>query len=125
MKARTKENSKSKNKVIQKKNSNGNEKKYNNPFYPIKYFCFNDVKKIVNSKHKKFPISKNNTIISIIQRNTNKTKEDLSNNLDQLMEDVEIGKVYEIQGDDYEVRMPNLPRRSQNYPNINLHKIPI
>ncbi len=60
MKVRNKENSKSKNKVIQKKNSNGNEKKYDNPFYPIKYFCFNDVKKIVNSKRKKSPFSKNN-----------------------------------------------------------------
>lgn len=76
MKARTKENSKSKNKVIQKKNSNGNEKKYNNPFYPIKYFCFNDVKKIVNSKHKKFPISKNNEKLKNNTKNEKAKKEE-------------------------------------------------
>ena len=51
------------------------------------------------------PISENNTKISIIHKNTNKTKEDLSNNLDQLMKDIEIGKVYEIEGDDYEVKI--------------------
>ena len=76
MKARSKENSKSKNKVIQRKNSNGNEKKYNNPFYPIKYFCFNDVKKIVNNKHKKSPISKNNEKLKNITKNEKAKKEE-------------------------------------------------
>ena len=51
------------------------------------------------------PISQNNSEISIIKKNTNKTKEDLSNNLDQLMNDVKIGSVYEIQGKDYEVKI--------------------
>ena len=76
MKARSKENSKSKNKVIQKKNSNGNEKKYNNPFYPIKYFCFNDVKKIVNNKHKKSPFSKNNEKLKNMGKNEKSKKEE-------------------------------------------------
>ena len=84
MKMRGKENSKSKNKVIQKKNSNGNEKKYNNPFYPIKYFCFNDVKKIVNNKRKKSPISKNNEKLKNIAKNEKVQKEeedDYDNNI--------------------------------------------
>ena len=76
MKMRSKENSKSKNKVIQKKNSNGNEKKYNNPFYPIKYFCFNDVKKIVNNKRKKSPTSKNNEKLKNIAKNEKVKKEE-------------------------------------------------
>ena len=84
MKMRGKENSKSKNKVIQKKNSNGNEKKYNNPFYPIKYFCFNDVKKIVNNKRKKSPTSKNNEKLKNIAKNEKVQKEeedDYDNNI--------------------------------------------
>ena len=56
------------------------------------------------------PISQNaldiiNPKNEIIKKISDKTKEDLSNNLDQLMKDVEIGKVYEIQGDDYEVKI--------------------
>lgn len=76
MKVRSKENSKSKNKVIQKKNSNGNERKYNNPFYPIKYFCFNDVKKIVNNKRKKSPASKNNEKLKNVIKNEKVKKEE-------------------------------------------------
>ena len=42
----------------------------------------------------------------IIKRTTtNKTKENLAGNLDELMEDVELGKVYEIKADDYEVKI--------------------
>ena len=62
MKVKNKERSKSKSKSkLQNKNINNDKVKSNNPFYPIKYFCFNEVKKIVNNKNKKSPIlNKNN-----------------------------------------------------------------
>ena len=41
----------------------------------------------------------------IIKRSTNKTKEELVNNLDSLIEDIIIGNVYEIKNDDYEVKI--------------------
>ena len=39
---------------------------------------------------------------SIIKKTINKSKEDLVNNLDDLMKDIELGKVYEMKADDYE-----------------------
>ena len=53
MKAGGKGNNKSKSKLSQKKSNNKNIPFNTNPFYPIKYFCFNEVKKIVNNKNKK------------------------------------------------------------------------
>ena len=54
MKVKDKERSKSKNKLQQKKANNENVKN-NNPFIPIKYLCFNEVKKIVNNNKNKKP----------------------------------------------------------------------
>ena len=61
MKVNNKEKSKSK-KNLQPKKANNDNVKNNNPFFiPIKYFCFNEVKKIVDNKNKKSPgINKNN-----------------------------------------------------------------
>ena len=59
MKVNDKERSKSKSisKLQQKKINSENVKK-NNPFIPIKYFCFNEVKKIVNNnKNKKSQVA--------------------------------------------------------------------
>ena len=52
MKVNDKERSKSKTKLQQKKTNNENVKN-NNPFIPIKYLCFNEVKKIVNNNKNK------------------------------------------------------------------------
>ena len=41
----------------------------------------------------------------ITKRTINKSKEDLVKNLDELMKDVELGKVYEMKADDYEVKI--------------------
>ena len=57
MKIKEKERSKSKGKIMSKKINNNNEKTINNPFLPIKYLCFNEVKKIVNNKNKKSPVT--------------------------------------------------------------------
>ena len=43
--------------------------------------------------------------IVLIKKTTNKTKEEFANNLNELIEEVEIGKVYEIQANDYEVKV--------------------
>ena len=42
---------------------------------------------------------------SIIKKTINKSTEDLVNNLDDLMKDIELGKVYEMKADDYEVKI--------------------
>ena len=47
----------------------------------------------------------NSNNIVLIKKTTNKTKEEFSNNLNELIEEVEIGKVYEIQANDYEVKV--------------------
>ena len=61
MKSNEKDRSKSKKNQAQKKcNNNNNTTNNENPFYPIKYLCFNEVKKIVNNKNKKSPISNKN-----------------------------------------------------------------
>ena len=41
----------------------------------------------------------------IIRRTTNKTKEEIANNLDEIIKEVEIGKVYEIDANDYQVKV--------------------
>ena len=46
-----------------------------------------------------------NQDITVIKKRTTKTKEELTNNLDKLIKDVEIGKVYEIEGEEYEVKI--------------------
>ena len=63
MKTNSKEKSKSKSKIISKRNNNEKSKNNTNPYFiPIKYLCLNEVKKIVNNnKNKKSPvINKNN-----------------------------------------------------------------
>ena len=77
MKQNNKEKSNSKHKIPIKKINNNNNKNNNNPFYPIKYFCFNEVKKIVNNKNKKSPISnKNNEKIQSMKKSENNKKEE-------------------------------------------------
>ena len=72
MKECNKEKSKTKMKMHTKNNNNQNDKynnKDNNQLYPIKYFCFNEVKKIVNNKNKKSPhIDKANKKQKLIKR---------------------------------------------------------
>ena len=78
MKENSKEKSKSKSKLESKK-INNEKSKINNPFFfPIKYFCFNEVKKIVNNKNKKSPvINKNNEKPKNINNHkTNKKEEE-------------------------------------------------
>ena len=78
MKQSNKEKSNSKQKVSLKKtnNNNNNNKNNNNPFYPIKYFCFNEVKKIVNNKNKKSPLqNKTNEKLQPNKKNESTRKE--------------------------------------------------
>ena len=49
--------------------------------------------------------SKNNNNYIIIHSNSNKTKEEIIDNLDTVMEEYDIGKIYEIIGDDYNVKI--------------------
>ena len=58
---------------------------------------------IENSIESNYSKESNNNII--IKKKLNKSKEDLVNNLDDLMQDIEIGKVYEIKANDYEVKI--------------------
>ena len=78
MKECSKEKSKSKSKLATKKVNIENNKN-NNPFYlPIKYLCFNEVKKIVNNKNKKSPVINNNNERpkNINNKKTNKKEEE-------------------------------------------------
>ena len=43
--------------------------------------------------------------ITIIEKLTNKTKEEISNNLDEIIRDVDIGKVYDLKGIDFEIKI--------------------
>ena len=43
--------------------------------------------------------------ITIIEKLTNKTKEEISNNLDEIIRDVDIGKVYDLKGNDFEIKI--------------------
>ena len=54
------------------------KEKNNNPLFPIKYFCFNEVKKIVNNKNKKSPV---------INKNNEKLKE--KNKIDKIKKEEE------------------------------------
>ena len=77
MKQNNREKSNSKQKIPIKKINNNNNKNNSNPFYPIKYFCFNEVKKIVNNKNKKSPqSSKNNEKIQSMKKSENIKKEE-------------------------------------------------
>ena len=47
----------------------------------------------------------NNNELVIIQNKNNKTKEEIINNLDKVMQDYDIDKIYEIFGDDYNIKI--------------------
>ena len=58
-------------------------------------------------------IIKNNNII--IQGKSEKAKEEIIDNLDKVMEDYDIGKIYEIFGDDYSIKIsPINSKKSEN-----------
>ena len=80
MKQINKEKSNSKQKNSLKKtnnNSNNSKNNNNNPFFPIKYFCFNEVKKIVNNKNKKSPLqNKTNEKLQPNKKRENTKKEE-------------------------------------------------
>ena len=50
-------------------------------------------------------LKENNNELVIIQNKSNKTKEEIINNLDKVMEDYDIGKIYEIFGKDYNIKI--------------------
>ena len=74
MKLKSKEKSKSKTKL--QSNKINDKEKSNNPFYPIKYFCINEVKKIVNNKNKKSPIINKNNQSQISYKKNEKIKKE-------------------------------------------------
>ena len=74
MKLKSKEKSKSKTKL--QSNKINDKEKSNNPFYPIKYFCINEVKKIVNNKNKKSPIINKNNENHISYKKNEKIKKE-------------------------------------------------
>ena len=86
------------------KNLNDTMEKNNNPLFPIKYLCFNEVKKIVNNKNKKSPV-------------TNKNNENLKtkNKIDKIKKEEE---------DDYNQIVYNKRikiNRNLSYTNLNLN----
>ena len=63
----------------------------------------------------------NNSIdnIVIIQEKSNKTKQEILNNLDNAIDDYDIGKVYEIFGDDYDIKIS--PINTNKFQNISTY----
>ena len=61
---------------------------------------------------------KDNELI-IIQEKSNKTKEEIIDNLNEVMKDYDIGKIYEIFGDDYNIKIS--PINSNLYKNISTY----
>jgi rRNA processing protein Gar1 len=59
----------------------------------------------------------NETII--IQENSNKTKEEIIDNINEVMKDYDIGKVYEIFGDEYNIKIS--PINTNSYKNISTY----
>ena len=57
--------------------------------------------------------------IITIQETINKTKEELLNNLDEVLEDYDISKIYEILGNDYNIKIS--PINSMAYKNISTY----
>ena len=51
---------------------------------------------------------------NIIKGKINKTKEELEENLDKLMEEIEIGKKYKIYGDDYNITITPINNNADN-----------
>ena len=64
------------------------------------------------------PIKKFIPIITITEPQ-NKTKEDLLNNLDEVMEDYDLDKIYEIFGSDYNIKIS--PINSREYKNLSTY----
>ena len=61
---------------------------------------------------------KENEII-IIQEKSNKTKEEILDNLNEVMKDYNIGKIYEIFGDDYNIKIS--PINTNSYKDISTY----
>ena len=60
---------------------------------------------IINHPSNSIIESKNKDELVILHSKSNKTKEEIIDNLDTVMEDYDIGKIYEIIGDDYNVKI--------------------
>ena len=71
---------------------------------------------ICNDTINKYPIQQKPLELTIIQRRSTKTKEEIINNLDNIMENYDLKKIYEIFGDDYKIKIS--PINSKKYKNI-------
>ena len=78
------ERSKSRGKIPQK-SSNVTMEKNNNPLFPIKYLCFNEVKKIVNNKNKKSPVTNKNYENLKIKSKIDKIKKEEEDDYNQII----------------------------------------
>ena len=59
--------------------------------------------------------------ITIIEKTTNKTKEEISNNLDELIKDADIGKVYDIKGNDFEIKISPINFNEYKYSSTHIN----
>lgn len=67
------------------KNLNDTMEKNNNPLFPIKYLCFNEVKKIVNNKNKKSPVTNKNNENIKIKNKIDKIKKEEEDDYNQII----------------------------------------
>ena len=58
----------------------------------------------------------NGNELIIITKNSNKTKDEMINNIDEIIKDIDIGKIYEIYGNDYNAKIS--PINSKDYKNL-------
>ena len=63
--------------------------------------------------------NKDTNNLIIIQEKSNKTKEEIINNIDYVMKDYDIGKIYEIFGDDYNIKIS--PINTKTHENISTY----
>ena len=77
-----------------------------------------DDKSDETSDDKKYD-KKNDTVEKeVIQKSTNITKEELNKNLDNIINNTEIGKKYEIDGDNYTIKISPINEQTKNSTNI-------
>jgi hypothetical protein len=67
----------------------------------------------------KYEIKQKQIELTIVQEQSNKTKEEIINNLDNAMKDYDLNKIYEIFGDDYKIKIS--PINSKQYNNISTY----
>ena len=89
------------------------------PIIPTTYLSFILSSYVANYPSITSTIHNSQNDNNIIQKNSEKSKEEIINNLDKGINDFDIGKVYEIFGDDYNIKIS--PINSKQYENISTY----